>query len=125
MCAHMIEINEEPGCDITVLARGGSVQDMAHENNENVSGQRADVPDAIIFDSLKVHISFMRPSCTTRVFLDAPEEHKLANNHYLESPHRSEESESRGEVQREAAIASIGAGERHLPEDSFCVSSVC
>ena len=81
---------------------------MAHENNENTSGQRADVPDAIVSGSLKIHISFMRPSCTSRVFLGALEDQKLTNDHYLESPHHLEESERRGEVQRDAAIASRG-----------------
>ena len=79
---------------------------MAHENHENASEQRADVPDAIASDSLKCHISFMRPSCTTGVFLNALEEQKLTNQHYLESFHCLEESESRGEVLRDAAITS-------------------
>ena len=104
------KINKEPGWDITVWARRGSFQDMAHKNNENASGQRAAVPDAIVSGSLKVHLSFMRPSCTTRVFLDALEEQKLTNRHYLESPHRSEESENKGEVERDAAIASRSRG---------------
>ena len=102
------EINKEPGWDITVWARRGSVQDMAHENNENTSGQRADVPDAIVSGSLKIHISFMRPSCTSRVFLDALEDQKLTNDHYLESSQNLGQSERRGEVQRDAAIASRG-----------------
>ena len=100
------KINKEPGLDITVWARRGSVQDMTHENNKNASGQRADVPDAIVSGSLKCHISFMRPSCTTRVFLGALEDQKLTNQHYLESSHCSEESESRGDVVRDTAIAS-------------------
>ena len=104
------EINEEPGLDITVWARRGSVQDMVHEHNEKAAGQRADVPDAIVPVSLKVHISFMRPLCTTRVFRNALGEQKLTNHHYLESSHRSEESESRGEVERDAAIASRNRG---------------
>jgi hypothetical protein len=99
------EINKQPGWDITVWARRGSVQDMANENNENASasGQRAELPDAIVSGSLKCHISFMRPSCTTSAFLDALEEQKLTNSHYLQSSHRLKESGSRGERMGDAA----------------------
>ena len=104
------EINKEPGRDITVWAHRESVQDMVHENNENASGQRADVPDVIVSGRLKVHIGFTRPLCITRVFLDALEQQKLTNDQYLESLHPLEESESREEVRRDSDIASRGRG---------------
>ena len=83
---------------------------MAHENSENVSGQRADVPDAIVYGSLKCHISFMRPLCMTRAFLNALEEQKLTNSHYLESSHRLEEHGSRGERMGDIATTSRSRG---------------
>ena len=109
------KINKEPGWDITVWARRGSVQDMALESNKNASGQRANVPDAIVSGSLKWHISFVRPLCTPSAFLNALEEHKLTNSHYLEFSHRLEASRSKGERMGDAATASRSRG-RTFPE---------
>ena len=104
------EINKQPGWDISVWARRGSVHNMAHENIENASGQSADVPDTIVSGSLKCHISFMRPLYTTSAFLDNLKEQELTNSYYLESSHCLEESGRRGERMRDAAKASRSRG---------------
>ena len=79
-------------------------------NNEHASGQRANVPDAIVSGSLKCHISFMSPLCTTSAFLGNLEEHKLTNSHYIEPSHRLEEIGSMGERMGDAATASMSRG---------------
>ena len=103
-------INKQPGWDSTVWARYGSGHDMAHENNENKSGQRDDVSDAIVSGSLKCHISFMRPVCMRSAFLNALEEYKLTNSHYFESSHHLEENWRMGERMGDVATANGSRG---------------